>query len=426
MKEVYFSYKNSLVVRSELELHFKKLEKEIKNLQITSLTGYDNERSSINLPKDKKMLNQVKELVNKKLKLKPSCLVVVGIGGSNLGTVAVQEALLGKLYNLSSKIKILYADTVDSDSMKEIISVIEPILKNNGNVLINCISKSGTTTETIANFEVMLNILKKYKKDYEKYVVVTSDEGSKLWSLAKEKGFDLLAIPKLVGGRYSVFSPVGLFPLGILGLNIDKLLDGAKAMVIDCLSTKLNYNIAAQSAIVQYINYKKGKNISDLFLFSNDLESIGKFSRQLLAESLGKDSKGITPTVSIGSTDLHSLGQLYLGGPYDKITTFVSLRKNKFNIEVSKINGFSGLVNNIEGKKLSAIMDAILNGVKTSFVKGKRPFMEIVLEDKSEKVIGGVLQFKMIEVMYLGYLLNVNPFDQPNVEAYKVETRKLL
>jgi len=381
------------------------------------------------------MLARVKQIVEDKSHLKPEYLVVVGTGGSNLGTIAVQEAVLGKLYNqLDPAVKVLYADTTDSDYISNIIQLIEPALKRDGSVLVNGISKSGTTTETIANFEIILNLLRRYMKDYERYVVVTSDKGSKLWNLALEKGFDVLEVPEMVGGRYSVLSPVGLFPLGLLGLNIEQLLEGARYTRDLCIQSDIEKNPAAICAAVKYLHYLEGKNIFDLFLFSNDLESVGKWHRQLMAESLGKEFNkkgervniGFTPTVSIGSTDLHSMAQLYLGGPYDKFTSFVCVEKNNWDINVPRLEGYSELVSGIQGRSLKTIMDAILEGTKRAFRRDKRPFVEITLPDKSEGSVGQFLQFKMIVTVYLGCLLNVNPFDQPDVESYKRETREIL
>jgi glucose-6-phosphate isomerase len=171
-----------------------------------------------------------------------------------------------------------------------------------------------------------------------------------------------------------------------------------------------------------------------LFLFANDLESLGKWCRQLMAESLGKEfnrkgktaNVGITPDVSIGSTDLHSMAQLYLGGPHDKFTVFLSVENSNSHISVPRLKGYSNLVYGIQGKSLESIMGAIFEGTKGAFRKGKRPFMEIKLPGKSEYALGQFLQFKMIETIYLGFLLGVNPFDQPNVESYKEETRRIL
>jgi glucose-6-phosphate isomerase len=435
MNPIFFSYDNNLIPSEELAHTAEKLLEEIKRMNNAVALQYEDDRASINLPDDKQALKKIKMLVEEKKELKPSYLIVVGIGGSNLGTMAVQEAILGKLYNqLNPNIKVLYADTVDSDLIDDIIKIIEPILKKGENVIINGVSKSGGTTETIANFEILVELLKKYKKDYEKYVVVTSDKNSKFWNFALENRFDVLEIPKKVGGRYSVFSPVGLFPLGIIGIKIDQLLEGAHGMKSKCLSDNLLENPAVVSATLIYLHRKKGKNIHDLFLFGTDLESVGKWYRQLMGESIGKEFnkgkkrvfEGITPTVSIGSVDLHSMAQMYLGGPYDKFTTFINVKQNNSDMIVPDISEYSKLVEVIQGRRLKELMDAIMEGVKTAFKKGKRPFTEIILQDKSEYSIGQLLQFKMMEMMYLGFLLEVNPFDQPNVEDYKVETRKIL
>ncbi len=435
MNPIFFSYDNSLILSEKLAHTAERLLEEIKCMNNAVTLQYEDDRASINLPDDKQALEKIKMLVEEKKKLKPSYLIVVGIGGSNLGTMAVQEAILGKLYNqLNPNIKVLYADTVDSDLIDDIIKIIEPTLKKGENVIINGVSKSGGTTETIANFEILVELLKKYKKDYEKYVVITSDKNSKFWDFSLENRFDVLEIPKKVGGRYSVFSPVGLFPLGLIGIKIDQLLKGAHHMKSKCLSDNLLENPAAVSATLIYLHRKKGKNIHDLFLFGNDLESVGKWYRQLMGESIGKEFnkgkkrvfEGITPTVSIGSVDLHSMAQMYLGGPYDKFTTFINVKQNNSDMIVPDISEYSKLVEVIQGRRLKELMDAIMEGVKTAFKKGKRPFTEIILQDKSEYSIGQLLQFKMMEMMYLGFLLEVNPFDQPNVENYKVETGKIL
>jgi glucose-6-phosphate isomerase len=396
---------------------------------------YEDDRASLHLLEDKDSLRIIKNLVNEKQKLKPTYLIVVGIGGSNLGTVAVQEAVLGRLYNQRDPpTKIVYADTVDSDLLDTIRAFIEPVLKKGGNILINSVSKSGGTTETIANFEVLVEVLKRYKRDWQQHVVVTTDKNSKFWSLAQRQGFSLLEIPSKVGGRFSVFSAVGLFPLGMLGIDIDALVSGAQAMKQRCLSPQIDDNPAALGASLSYSQYKKGKNIHDLFLFSTDLESLGKWYRQLLGESIGKEYSrrgqqvftGITPTVSIGSTDLHSMAQLALGGPFDKFTTFVRVEHDNANVRVPDMPEYASLVSGIQGTSLDEIMQAILRGVQAAYRNGNRPFVEVVLPDKTACSIGQFMQFKMMETMFLGALCEVNPFDQPNVEAYKKETRKLL
>jgi glucose-6-phosphate isomerase len=431
MDGLIFENKNSLVRSSDLEKTKRKLSLELTKIKEGILKkehGYD----AVNIPFNTKESDRVSELIKAKQTLNIAAVVVVGIGGSNLGTIAVHEALNGKFHNQKEKIKIFFADTTDSDSIYDIKVFIEHILKSEKNIILNLISKSGNTTESIANFEVLLEVLKKHRKDFAKYVIVTTDKGSQLEQTAIKEHFEILNIPNTVGGRYSVMTPAGLFPLGMIGIDIKKLLKGARYITDKCLSKDIQKNPSAQSAIDMFCNHREGKSIHDLFIFSNDMESVGKWYRQLLAESTGKKytksgikvNEGMTPTVSIGSTDLHSMAQLYLGGPEDKFTTFVKvlpIQKEK----IPKFKEYEPLVGGISGKKLSDVMDAIFAGTKLAFIKGKKPFNQITLE-KNEYSLGQYMQYEMIKVIIFSHLINVNAFDQPAVEEYKEETRKIL
>ncbi|MDR3646491.1 MAG: hypothetical protein P4L22_03045 [Candidatus Babeliales bacterium] len=388
MKQIKFEYKKTcLIQKVTIDSLLEKLEPEIQNASRYAFTY---------LPFDEENIKCVKKIVLEKQALNPTTLVVIGIGGSNLGTWAVQEAINGKLGN-----KVYFADTVDSDYINNIAKLIEQELIADKNVIFNVVSKSGTTIETIAIFEFFLSILKKYKpNNFNDYIVITTDQDSVLFKYAQDIKCSVLTISKNLGGRYSVLSAVGLFPLSMLGVNIQELLHGA---------SKCDVNNAAISAALLYKHYKNGINIHDTFLFSVDLENLGKWYRQLMAESLGKDGIGITPTVSIGSTDLHSMVQLYLGGPIDKFTTFVTIENT-----------------NTEINEFSKIMNSIIKGTQIAYQKNNRPFCIIEIENKSEYNLGQFMQIKMYEIVFLGYLLCVNPFDQPNVEDYKVETKKIL
>lgn len=380
--------------------------------------NYDSDFSSLLLPNDSQFSKDVSLLVNKKKKY--SHLIVVGIGGSNLGALAVLEAIKGKNHLLTSKKKVFFADTVDSDNLSDIINLCK-----NEKFLLLFISKSGTTTESVANFDVLLKLIP--KNEQSDRVIIISDSDSVLSSYASKNNFDYLYIPKLVGGRYSVFSPAGLFPLLFADINIKELLRGAS----DSLKSFNKNNIAFLGALDLYNNYKKDIRINDLFLFSNDLESLGKWFRQLMGESLGKKLSnsgkqvfaGMTPTVSIGSTDLHSVGQLYLGGPRDKFTSFVSL-KNQKTLLIPKHK--DGILKYIQGLSFQEVMDAILKGTLHAFKKNKLAFNHYVLDNKSEYELGFFMQTKMLEIMLLAHLIGVNAFDQPSVEDYKKETHKLL
>ncbi len=299
--------------------------------------------------------------------------------------------------------------------MTAIAETAEQTLSEGKRVLINAVSKSGSTTETVANFAILAEILKRHDKDGEasaRSVVVTTDEGSKLWEYAGREGYARLAIPALVGGRYSVFSAAGLFPLAVLGVDVEGLAAGAAAMRTRCLSADAAKNPAALGAAAQYLHIKKGRNISDLFLFSTDLEGVGKWNRQLVAESVGKEFDrsgkervfaGVTPTVSIGSTDLHSMGQLYLGGPFDKFTTFVTVDNPS---ELVVPDGYDALVSRIGGKGLGELMDAIAHGTMAAFRKTKRPFRHVTLPDRSASSLGQFLQERMMETILLAALRN--------------------
>ncbi|MFC2162208.1 hypothetical protein ACFLRF_00870 [Candidatus Altiarchaeota archaeon] len=414
-----------------------KLGDEIDNVRMALRKGYDTRYASINLAKDDDLIRKVRVLVREKRMLKPKALIVVGIGGSNLGTKAVHESVNGRLYNDANRgMKVYFADTPDPDKIADILGIAQKILKAGDNILVNVVTKSGQTTETIAIFELFLRLLLKYKKkSCARLVVVTTDRDSPLWNMAVERGYSLLEIPSRVGGRYSVLSAVGLFPLAMTGLNIERMQDGARSMISSCTRSDVLNNPAIQSAATRYAHYRRGRNINDLFVFATDLESVGKWYRQLMGESLGKtwdkDHKkrihaGITPTVSIGSTDLHSMAQLYLGGPKDKLTTFVKVTQDKSSLTMPDYDGFDELVGKIQGRDVKHIMDAIYEGVKRAFMKAGRPFMEVILPDKSEESIAAFLQYEMISMMYLAYLMNVDPFDQPSVELYKKETRRIL
>lgn len=365
---------------------------------------------------------------------KPALMIVVGIGGSNLGALAVYQACTPLLKK--EHMPLYFADTVDADYIHYLLDMCERALKDGRTIAVAVMSKSGSTTETIANFECFLALLKKYyPTTWAEQVVAITDEKSALWNLAIQERFMMLAIPGMVGGRYSVFCASGLLPLACAGIDIEQLCAGAQQMIIRCLERTINENPAALSAATMAYHYQKKQiAIHDLFLFGVYLEGIGKWYRQLMGESLGKeydlDNKkvecGITPTVSLGSTDLHSVGQLYLGGPRDKLTTFVTIAKTHSQVSVPQMMAYEALVNKIQGKSLSVIMEAIVAGVQEAYKQGERPYMHITLDRANEFCIGQFLAFAMAQMVYLGSLLHINPFDQPQVELYKKHTRRIL
>ncbi|MCX6715025.1 MAG: hypothetical protein NTX72_04375 [Candidatus Uhrbacteria bacterium] len=421
------SSKNSGISANQQKPFVKQLEPYRKHLaDIHKNGGFDQLESSINLPFSKhidQILAKAKGYQTKTL----NTVVVIGIGGSNLGTQAIYEALPKK------NVELLFLDTVSSSHFSNILERLTKTHKNKKQFLIVSISKSGGTAETIANTEVLLSSLKKSYGDVRDRLVVITDEGSKFHDETIKQKIDSLTLPKMVGGRFSVFSAVGLFPLAVAGYDIRALCRGAKSAIEDGTSSITTKNIAMSLAITTHLQQKNGFNIHNSFFFAPELECLGKWERQLIGESLGKEfdrngkrvNVGITPIVSIGSTDLHSMAQLYFGGPRDKFTTIVSI-KDMHRHFVPKQQLFPTLVENLAGKTLATLMEAVVGGVVAAYQKSKLPFVECVFDKLDELSLGNFLQMRMLQIMYLGELMNVNAFDQPNVEAYKVETKKRL
>nr|MBA3955004.1 hypothetical protein [Candidatus Dependentiae bacterium] len=293
------------------------------------------------------------------------------------------------------------------------------------------VTKSGNTTETLVNGAFFIELLKKYKPHkYQEYMVVITDYDSPLYTIAQQERYNLLEIPKLVGGRYSVFSAVGLFPLALVGIPIQELMAGARVILDAYFSGSSD---AAVSAALIYTHFKSGKNIHDTFLFSPHLYMLGNWYRQLVGESLGKKlsledvlvETGMTPTVSIGTTDLHSVAQLYLGGPRDKFTSFVQVA---FEPQVYTVpnEAITTPVSSLVGKTVATIKKAIFEGVEQAYASEHRPFVTITLPERSAYSLGQYMMFKICETISIGHLLGINAFDQPAVELYKEKTRKIL
>jgi len=391
-------------------------------LSLVEKGGYNKNESSINLVSDEDLIDQVTSIKNFLYTPKLKYIFLVGIGGSNLGVKAVYEALL----KYKNHCQIIFVDTIEPDFVDSIGSLASPLEKEEFAVVIA--SKSGNTMESVVNADVLEAILG--EKMIDRTVVVTN-AGSSLAKYADLKAYKSLHIPEKVGGRFSVFSAVGLLPLALCGMDIEGLVSGARDMRSRCLLPSVEENPALASASVLFLANSGGINIHDTFLFYPALESLGKWYRQLLAESIGKiksneERIGITPTVSIGTNDLHSVAQLYIAGPRDKITTFVYTPAKNIGAVVSKNAIAKNILPFISGKTLKEIFESIYIAVKDTYFAQKMPFMEIDFLELNIKEIGAFMQFKMLEVMYLGKLFGVNTFDQPEVEIYKEKTRQLL
>ena len=412
-----------------IKKHHVKLKTIIDTIREAQHHGYDTPYASINLCNDQTLRQHITTLANKYTQPTPSALAIIGIGGSNLGTRALHKAL-----NIHTP-NTLFFDTLDSDTTYAQLQQLRHHLEHKQHVIINVISKSGTTTETIAHLAVVMEHARIVDPDslYHK-VVVTTDRDSKLWHFATERGLDHLEIPHHVGGRYSVFSAVGLFPLALLGIDISQLHNGGCAALEICTQLDTLNNPAALRALMLFEHYQHKRTIHDMFVFSPLLQEIGNWYRQLIGESIGKAQDvngrplhvGITPTVSIGSTDLHSVGQLYLSGPDQRFTTFVSIEHTTQTITIPPSPSIDSLVSNISGTTYQSVMNSIMTGTQQAYEGQGRPFTTITLPKLNEYNLGALLQMHMLEIIYLAHLFDINPFDQPQVELYKQETRKIL
>jgi glucose-6-phosphate isomerase len=440
-----FNYDNSQITKEDIKAQEAKLVPYITEIkQINATRNYTQPESSINLPFDNDLLETLKKI--KDTYTKTDTLILVGIGGSNLGTQAIYEAL--DRYNKDIGTEVLFLDTLDSNELYKIYNYSDSLDLNN--ILVIAVTKSGKTTETIVNLELLLHSHPQLRNN----LVVISDGDTNIAEQATEKNIDFYKMPKIVGGRFSVFSSVGMIPISILKYDYKSIFAGAKQAVLDNTTEDIFKNNAAISAICTLEQINKGKVILDFFTFNKELETLGKWHRQLYAESLGKQEKGIFPTVSVGTTDLHSVTQRVLGGPQNIFTNFVIADFNKYALSFdpaflneapdSKVGldeklwfkehepklpdhtFFKEIIKNMAGKSASDIKNTIYQGVKNTYIKKSLPFTEYILEEVSETELGYFMQFKMLETMYLGKLLEVNTFDQPNVEDYKSEVRNLM
>jgi len=405
---------NTLIPKNIINTALPLLEDYKKSIvhYLTSKT-YVRPENLVKLPYDEENLSnimQMKEIfVTKALKY----IVVVGIGGSNLGTKAIYDALYGysDIFTPNRKPKIIFLETLNASYTKKALQFLAHEVGTEEEILTVLITKSGTTAETLINFEILSKDLP-IIKDRTIYI---SNESAPLMVLARKHNLPFLTIPTPVPGRFSVFSPAGLFPLACAGVDVIGLLEGAME-TMDGHFKEGNIDISALTALIQY---REGRIIHENFLFDSRLESLGKWQRQLTAESLGKKSRfgnteGIQPSFSIGTTDLHSMFQLFLGGPPIRYFTFVNvvhLEHNTVNEPKSKVSD-------------TKLLKEIYKNVKAKFSEEDIPFSEFILNSITEKELGAYLQFKMIETMFVGHLLDVNTFDQPNVDTYKREVNE--
>lgn len=364
-------------------------------------------------------------------------LLVLGIGGSALGGLAVTEALLKPYWNLLSKEqrdgypRIFFLDNIDPDSINGLLNILD--LKK---TLINVITKSGDTAETMSQFLIVKDRLEKeLGDDYRKNIVATTDKKTGiLRQIAEQEGYKTFVVPDDVGGRFSVFSAVGLLPFALLGLDIDEITNGIKDMDLALKNTDIKENIAAQNALIQYLmDTKKGKDISVMMPYSSRLKYVADWYVQLWAESLGKNEDlsgnhvhvGPTPIAALGATDQHSQIQLYNEGPNNKIINFIRVEEFDTILEIPRIFEYTG-IGYLGGKTINSLLNAEADSTRVALSDYARPTVTITLPKVDGYNIAQLLYMLEVQTAIAGELYNINTFNQPGVEQAKNYTYALM
>ena len=364
-------------------------------------------------------------------------ILVLGIGGSALGGLAVTEALLKPYWNLLSEEqrnkfpRIFFLDNIDPDTMNGLLEFLD--LEK---TLVNVITKSGSTAETMSQYMIIKNKLEQElgEKHRENIVVTTDKKVGVLRQLADQEGYKAFVVPDDVGGRFSVFSAVGLLPFALVGIDIDEIIDGVKDMDLALKNTDINNNIAAQNALIHYLmDTKLGKNLSVMMPYSSRLKYVSDWYVQLWAESLGKEynnngekvNVGPTPIKAVGATDQHSQIQLYNEGPNNKVINFIRVEEFDTTLNIPQIFEYTG-IGYLGGKTINDLINAEADSTRVSLADYSRPTITITLPKVNGYYIGQLLYMLEVQTAIAGELYNINTFDQPGVEQAKNYTYALM
>jgi len=364
-------------------------------------------------------------------------ILVLGIGGSALGGLAVTEALLKPYWNFLTEEqrnnfpRIFFLDNIDPDSIAGLLEMLD--LKK---TLVNVITKSGDTAETMSQFMVIKDRLQQeLGDDYRKNIVATTDKYTGvLRQISEQEGYKTFVVPNDVGGRFSVFSAVGLLPFALVGIDIDEIVNGIKDMDLALKNTDINENIAAQNALIHYLlDTKKGKNISVMMPYSSRLRYVSDWFVQLWAESLGKEKDldgnlvnvGPIPIKAVGATDQHSQIQLYNEGPNNKIINFIRVDEFDNNLEIPSIFEYTG-IGYLGGKTVNDLLNAEADSTCVTLADYNRPTVTISIPKINGYYVAQLLYMLEVQTAIAGALYNINAFDQPGVEQAKNYTYALM
>ena len=399
----------------DLNLIQQILEKNNNKLDKINQSFFD--LSLLTISKQTKDLQDIQR-VTKVLVKKKDCFVIFGTGGSNLGARALINALQNK-----NKKKIYFFDNIDPIQFSNSIGKFN--IDKTGFIII---SKSGATPETLSQFSSIIEIFKSTNNMEELLkdcVIITENNNSTLKRIANQFHCQILDHNKEIGGRYSVFSNVGLLPACIAGLDIVKIREGAQDIISKVTEHSFNEHLIG-ALIISHLHSTKSINLNVLMTYADSLYYFGKWYLQLWAESIGKESKGITPIHSIGTTDQHSQLQLFLDGPKDKFFTFITKNHRglglKMNAKVLKENG----ANYLAGKSMGDLMHVEQKSTLNTFIVNKLPVRELFCKHIDEFTFGQLMTYFMMETITACHLISVNPFNQPAVEQGKKLTQNYL
>ena len=430
MSNIKVNISKSKVTLNEIMVHSEDVQR-IHMMMNKKANNKDEFLGWLNLPSkpSKREFDKIKKCA-KRIQENSDVLLVIGIGGSYLGARAVIEALTSTFYNYQNKAErkfpqILYVgNNLSATYVNELIEYIQ-----DKDFSINVISKSGTTTEPAIAFRIFRNLLEdKYGlKEAQKRIYVTTDkQKGALKQLADEEGYETFVIPNNVGGRYSVLTPVGLLPIATAGIDIDKLMKGARFAQEKYNDDNLKYNDCYKYAVVRNILYNARKNVEILVGYNPKLHYFIEWWKQLYGESEGKDYKGIFPAGAEFTTDLHSLGQYIQEGQRCLFETILDIQKEDSEIKLSfEEDNLDGL-NYLADKTLNYVNQKAMEGTIEAHVEGGVPNIIIEINELNEETIGHLIYFFEKSCAMSGMLLGVDPFNQPGVEKYKTNMFKLL
>ena len=362
-----------------------------------------------------------------KIQADSQALVVIGIGGSYLGARGVIECLCSPNYNLKKKATpniYFVGNGLDNDQLAEVEELLEGV-----DFSVNVISKYGTTTEPAVAFRFFRELLeKKYGAEGAASRIYANTDAHKgaLKSLADQKGYEEFVVPDNIGGRYSVLTAVGLLPIAVAGIDIDALMAGAADMMGTCALADMNANPAWQYAGARYEMYRTGKKIELLAAYEPCFRFMSEWWKQLYGESEGKENKGLFPASVEFTADLHSMGQYIQQGERHLFETVVRFGASKNENPVPFDEGNGDGLNFLAGKSMDFICRQAMDGTLLAHVEGGVPNVTLQTGSLNEQTLGGLIYFFEYACGLSGYLLDVNPFDQPGVEAYKKNMFALL